>query len=298
MDAVIVARTAALAICACGGPEWSMPEHRETRDDHRGLAIDDTGQGVPVLVSALPIRASRATDDRDRDGLSDAWEDAVLAAVRPILLLHTDDGAFHDPEAVLALVGRVAPAGDHVLVAITIAFARDYGRCGGDRHAGDTERVAIELIADPRRPEHAVIANRWYTAAHEGTASDRGATGTFSELGPPPPESGIDPATEVPPLWSVFVARDKHASYTSQHACAGNRAPCLDDVCADFATVVPLDLAPWNAGEPDAPRLDALDEVGFPGECAWCSRNFCGGRTATGCASPMTDKLLVDPFVL
>lgn len=299
MDAVSCVRAVmALALVACGDLEWSGPQYRETRDEKRSLAIEGTAEGAQVLVSASPIRAARASDDVDRDGLSDAWEDAVLETVRPILLLHSGDGAFHDRDAVIALVGRVAPARDHILVAITIAFSRDYGRCEGDRHPGDTERVAVELIPDPRDPDRAVIANRWYTAAHEGTASDRSAQGMFFDLGPVGPEAGVDVGTGSLPLWSVLVARDKHASYTTREACAGKRVPCLDDVCADWSTVVPLYLAPWNAGEPSHPRLEELGEVGFPGECAWCTQTFCGGRTTTGCASPMVGKLLVDPFEL
>ncbi len=285
-----------LVAAACGDLEWIGPQYREARDGDAYLTVEQTFDGAPVLVSPGPIRAMRATDDVDRDGLSDTWEDAVLATVRPIMMMHSGDGVFHDRDAVVALVGRVAPATAHILVTIVIAYSRDYGRCDGDRHAGDTERVALELVADPHRPDRAVIVNRWYTAAHEGTASDASAQGEFAQLGPPRPETPVDFATGSLPVWSVLVSRDKHASFTSPEACAGNRVPCLDDICATFSSVVALDLAPWNAGEPAAPRLDDLDEVGFHGECAWCPRRFCGGRTASRCASPMREKLLVDPF--
>jgi hypothetical protein len=288
----------ALALAACGDVEPAGPYYSEALARAPYLAVEQTLAGVPDLVSPAPIRALRAADDVDRDGLSDTWEDAVLATVRPILLLHAGDGMFRDPDAVLALVGRVAPVGDDILVTITIAYSLDYGRCDGDRHPGDSERVAIQLARDPMRPDRVVTPNRWYTAAHEYTSYDRKQSGWFAELGPPGPDAGRDPATGDLPLWAVYVARDKHASYVSLEACAGNRVACLDDVCADWSTVVPLALVPWNAGEPGAPRLDALDEVGFSGECVWCGSKFCGGRKTTGCASPLIDKLLPDPFVL
>jgi hypothetical protein len=300
------ARALALAALAACEPSWDLPliaEPAQTRADQD--AELRAVEGSPVWTGAQPMRAGDCGPpcaDRDGDGLADVWERALLRAARPTLWFHRDDGMFRDRRAALAMIGRVTPArvpgaggrpgagggsDEKLLVTIVLAYSRDYGRCGGDSHPGDTERIALELT--PLPDGRSVRAERWYTAAHEGTSYDASSRGHFFALEHHPALTW-QWSLDAPPD-SLFVARDKHATYPSLAACAGRRLTCVDDVCG---AEVPLELPVWNAGEPDAPLLTSLDALGFPEQCVWCRQPFCGdGRDAAagGCASPMADKL-------
>jgi hypothetical protein len=289
------------ALAAGCGPDWRLPllvEPEPASGDRNGAAPLRVLEGTSVWTGELPIRAAAcqpACADLDGDGLSDVWEQALLHAVRPTLQFHRDDGMFFDPRAALAMIGRVTPWDDTILVILVITYGRDYGRCGGDDHPGDLERIALELrpLADGRSAR----ADRWYIAAHEGTSYDASRYGTFPAQPPIGPLRAMRWSLDAPPD-SLLVARDKHATYPSLAACAGRRVPCVDDLCS---VDQPIDLLPWNAGEPTAPLLEDLDDLGFPGQCVWCPRVFCGdapGAPAASCVPPLLEKLEHSPFQL
>ncbi len=237
-------------------------------------------------------------EDRDADGLVDAWEALVLDRFRPLLRFDEREQLLEDPGAVLRFVGRVAPLGDRVRVFLTIAYSRDYGACVGiSAHDGDSERVAIDLRPEGRGDAVMVGA---YTAAHEFTAFDHSRRYVGDEM------AALRFTEDDAPRWLVFPARDKHGTYANIEICETvSPIPCVDEDCApdgvgeSVEALARFDRLPavYNAGEDDARLLDDLGPIGFPGERAWGEQRFCGGRgRGDGCSSPVREKLLLDPF--
>lgn len=237
--------------------------------------------------------------DVDLDLLTDAWEDAALDLLRPAIRFDEAEPLVNDATAVLVDVGRVAPADDGsgaIRVYVMIGYHQDYGRCLVSAHHGDSERVAIDL--EPVGPGDA-DALGFYTAAHEGTITDSGHRFTDAELAEL--SFPTDPATGGP-RWMIWASDGKHASYGTAQRCEDAQwAPCVEEDCeADGVDALAYTRVPdvFNAGEEAAPRLTDLDGIGFPGEHAWADQDFCGGLgdDVFGCAAPVREKLLVDPF--
>lgn len=256
---------------------------------------------LPVGVddcAALPVTGAPC-EDVDLDGLVDAWEDAALTTMHPLRRFDEEESLLDDMTAVLADVGRVAPAGERVRMFVMLGYSLDYGSCGGfTGHNGDSERVALDLQRAPELGPGGVEVVGAYTAAHENTDNDHGQVFVGAELAKlvfaPDPETGD-------PRWVVFPSADKHATYASVAICEDvSPIPCLDEDCGpdDVDDPAAYDRVPEivNAGEQAAPRITDLSPLGFPGEDAWADQDFCGGLGGTGCSSPVREKLLVDPF--
>jgi hypothetical protein len=153
------------------GPVASEPYDIDTSTE----IVDDR----LVLHASLPATAvdcaalgdpGAPCDDADGDGLTDAWEDLVLATLHPTIRFDEAEPFFWDDD-VLFDVGRVAPSEDgaNIRVFILQGYGEDYGRCGVSFHDGDSERVAMD-----RSPQGGgdVEVVGLYTAAHEGTIVD------------------------------------------------------------------------------------------------------------------------------
>ena len=136
-----------------------------------------------------------------------------------------------------------------------------------------------------------------YTAAHEGTANDKGRVFAGGDLGML--TFADDPAIGEP-RWSVYSSANKHATYGSIAICEGvSFLPCFDEDCAPYG----VEPGPYtllfdyvNAGEESAPMVSDLAVIGCAGEDAWADQKFCGGLGGTGCSSAVREKLLVNPF--
>jgi hypothetical protein len=291
-------------------PVISSPPPEETEEPEAPL---EPWFGTEAWGQALAIRSNLPAaladceglvdppcEDLDADGLVDLWEDEVLARTSPALQLDEAEPLVDDPEAVVALVGRVAPVGAQIHVYIMIGYHYDYGRCGLSSHDGDSERVVVayERMTGPEDELGDVQLVGAYTAAHEDTLTDHGHVYQGDELGelsfPLDPVSGE-------PRWMVWPSDGKHATYGSIDACeSASFIPCVEEDCAPdgvdpalFSLVPPV----YNAGEPLAPRLTDLSSIGFPEEDAWLEQDFCGGRgRGFLCSAPVRDKLLEDPF--
>ena len=254
---------------------------------------------LPRALADCQQLAGAPCADVDLDGLTDAWEDLALDLLRPLRRFDEDESLFGDPTAALGDVGRAAPVGERVRLFVMLGYSKDYGSCGGfTGHNGDSERVALDLQPDPARGPGGVVVVGAYTAAHEGTVSDHGHVFTGAELGML--VYTVDPNT-ADPRWVVFPSADKHATYASIAICEGvSPLPCFDEDCNPDGVADPgaYERLPQlvNAGEEAAPRVTELTVVGFPGDDAWATQDFCGGLGGTGCSSPVRDKLLVDPF--
>ena len=244
--------------------------------------------------------------DRDRDGLTDIWEWLAIRHLRPFVRLHDDEQFLQDPDGIMAHVARVTPADDgRIRVFIIIGFSRDYGSCGVSKHAGDSERVIYDLTPMSAGGSGDYRVNGFYAAAHEESPNDHGQliwAEDFDDL-----EIVRDPVSRDARI-RVYSSRDKHATYISPAAClnsglqiAGLRVPCTQDFCDDGAetrvTERDLELPFVNAGEPEAPLVEDLEEIGFPGDDPFLDQAFCGGHDREGrCATSLLLRLTQDPF--
>jgi hypothetical protein len=242
--------------------------------------------------------AGAGCDDVDDDGLVDAWEDALLERLRPVLQLDEQESLVDDVDAVVGFLGRVAVVSTaplDVRVFIMLGYSRDYGSCGVTAHEGDSERVAVRVEGVDDDTVRVVAA---YTAAHEGEVTDAGRVFTGDALR----DLSFIVDGDGQPRWLVFSSQDKHATYGTLELCEGaSIVPCIEEDCGaddvDVAADFRVDAAIANAGEEFAARVDDLAVIGFPGERAFVDQPFCGGGARDGgCASAVREKLLVDPF--
>ncbi len=255
-----------------------------------------TADGRLALRTEAPAFSADCPEcvDRDEDGLDDAWEALVLDKLRPLLRFDEAEQLLDDEDAVLQIVGRVAPVEPRVRVFMMLGYSKDYGTCLGiTGHDGDSERVALDL--ELVGAGDAIVVGA-YTAAHEGTINDHSRLFTGEAL-----DELLFEGDE--PRWVVFPSQDKHGTYASIEECESvSPVPCVDEDCAPDGVDDPerFDALPevHNAGEEEAPLIDALDAIGFEGDSAWADERFCGGgpRNALGCSSPVREKLLEDPF--
>jgi hypothetical protein len=251
---------------------------------------------LPREVSACADVPGAPCDDQDGDGINDAWEDAVLSRMRPHVRLDEAEQLVDDPSFTTGVVGRVAPVGSNIHAYMMLGYQRDFGKCGGiSAHNGDSERVALDLEPVDLGDARVVQA---YTAAHENTISDHGMVFGGTELAALVHETDADHGE---PRWVVFASVDKHASYGNAEICEGILPlPCQDEDChaasVSNPTLYTLRMPYVNAGEPDAPLVTDLGPFGFDGEDAWAEQDFCGGLGGIGCAAPVRDKLVDDPF--
>jgi hypothetical protein len=210
---------------------------------------------VPAVAQDLSAGAA-AKIDRDRDGLSDQLEQALLDRFAPTLLLARGEcdvapasfEPFVSQPRVKAkdgtLYGQAFPlamSGGHVQIELHYfhLWSRDCGRLGHDL---DAEHVAAIVSADARDSAASEwTANEWYAAAHEGSACDASSGALAAALG----------AQQAGP--HVFVSRGKHASYFDRGQCKWG---CGGDECGDERAIAPGVVI--NIGEYGAPLNGAL----------------------------------------
>ncbi|MBN2359841.1 MAG: hypothetical protein JXR83_10335 [Deltaproteobacteria bacterium] len=253
---------------------------------------------VPARTDGCPESLGEVCADADGDDLVDAWEEMALELLRPRLRLDEGEDLLGDPAAVVAAIGHIYPtslAPLEVRALIVIGYSRDYGSCLGiSAHNGDTERVALRLVALTAPGD--VVVSAAFTAAHDGAPLDHNRLLAGDELQEMEFVDG-----ESGPRWLVYASEDKHASYVSVADCEFSDIPCFDEDCSPDGVADPsaFELLPpvVNAGEPAAPLVEDLAALGFAGEDAWLDQPFCGGRTRGGiCAGSVRKKLTTDPF--
>ena len=280
-------------------PGFILEAHTSLEPDN-GLALTTNLPAKVADCNSAPYFGTPC-EDLDQDGLADAWEDLVIDRFRPLLRFDEQESLMDDPSAVVANVARVALVpGDplHVRVFIMIGYSKDYGSCGFTSHNGDSERVAVDLVAKPGGGPGDLKQLGAYTAAHEGTANDHSAKYVGADLATLPRDA--DPSSGEP-RWVVFPSQDKHGTYATIDICENiSVIPCFDEDCAPDGVGDPAAfdrLPPFvNAGEEAAPLVSDLTAIGFPGDDAWANKDFCGGLGGATCSAPVRDKLLNDPF--
>jgi len=289
----------ALLGVGCAAPS---PEEDDAAVDEAAV----TGK-LAVPAEALAFHTSLAADasacptacDVDRDGLNDAWEDAVLARFQPRLELDEQEKGRDDPSFRVGVAGRVvARAGDpsRVVVFFGFAWSEDYGACGFTDHHGDVERAVLELARVDGTTGDLVIVKA-YTASHEGDPTDKshtyaGETELRAEL-EFLPENGSH-------RWLLYTSRDKHGTFASKGACESRKIPCLADYCGadgvDDKSELRLLPALLNVGEPAHPRESNWAKLGYPSTDAWTSKSFCGAKSGGDCDSAPRTSFTRDPF--
>lgn len=280
-----------------GNPAFVLDAHTSVTAEH-ALALTTNLPATTADCQAAPFEGTPC-DDLDEDGLADAWEDLVIERYRPLQRLDEAESLLDDASAVAADVARVALVSAsplRVRAFVMLGYSKDYGSCGFTSHNGDSERVAVDLAATAGGGPGDVTALAFYTAAHESTANDHSMKLEGANL-----TQLVFESSAGEPRWVVFPSQDKHATYPSIDVCENISAiPCFDEDCAPDGVPDPqaYDLLPpfVNAGEEAHPRVSDLTVIGFPGDHAWASQDFCGGLGGSGCSAPVRDKLLADPF--
>jgi hypothetical protein len=202
-----------------------------------------------LLAAVAQIHPLSASKDSDRDGLSDALEDALLARFAPTFMVSRTDcsvaPAQFAPENKIptamaddgTVYGQAFPQkGNSKIVELHYyhLWRRDCGELG---HALDAEHVSalIEVDGDADSAK----ALYWYAAAHEDTVCDASHLAQGSTLG-----AGDRGAT-------VWISAGKHASFLSEglcsHGCGGDRCEQMEKL--QVRAIV-------NLGESQAPMQE------------------------------------------
>lgn len=236
--------------------------------------------------------------DVDRDGLTDAWEDTVLAHFQPRLELDEQERGLTDPSFRVGTAGRVVARHDdpsRVVVFYGFAFSEDYGSCSFTDHHGDVERAVIELerTAGTNGDVRMIKA---FTAAHEGDVTDASHLYEGDRLA-----SELEFVSENgAPRWLLYTSRNKHGTYANKRTCESKKLPCVADYCAssnkpnrnDYRRLPRL----LNAGEPEHPRDSGWSRFGYESADAWSTKPFCGLASGGSCDSAPRSTFVRDPF--
>jgi hypothetical protein len=209
---------------------------------------------IPLPFATVPAAAQTSfaalRADSDGDGLSDALEQAILQRFEPTFFISPADCAAAPvafapdaaaptpvPHSEGTIYGQVFPAPDagsagRIEVHYYHLWARD---CGQHGHPLDAERVSVllEPTGNATSPDN-LKAIYWYASAHEGTVCDssrlhRAAAVAAETSGP-----------------SVWISRDKHASFLERPRCDQG---CGADRC-DAAARLAAAPEVINLGEP------------------------------------------------
>lgn len=203
---------------------------------------------LPALLLFSCINASaQSSIDSDHDGLSDDFEQALLAKFRPTLMTSTHDCAVRparfkstaDPTPEVAdgtIYGQVFPlSADRVEVHYYALWDKD---CGRISHPLDAEHVAALVAVEDGESK----ALYWYAGAHERTVCDISSGARARTIGA---------ESHGPTIWA---ASGKHAFYFRKEMCSHG---CGADSCDDDTELAQA-ASVINLGELKSPANGAL----------------------------------------
>jgi hypothetical protein len=283
-----------VVVLACGGlaacsPDSVMPSATATESSPTHLAwscydpsdphcspTPPPGDPFPsapgvFLGEDFSISNCMGGTDLDQDGLMDFCEYQLAVSFRPLLATDpTDHGLGGEPAwaAGLSVEGIVG-------IAYLFSYYDDWGNnfdCNPmgwwcDGHLGDSEFVIVTLYYN-EGTQHWVFLNM-FTSAHYGTQAESS-------------QWSYDFETEFPAhsAWypRVWVARNKHANYTTRSLC--NAGAFWTDTCQSNQDAGRFYVNPnRNVGSSVRPRIDSIYSSSYRTgkEYYWNSNHrFCG----------------------
>jgi hypothetical protein len=209
-----------------------------------------------LMSFALNFPADSSPADSDHDGLTDKFEQELLAQFAPKFMLSAKecDGlpakfrqGTQEPQILAqngTIYGQVFPtnsfgrSGIYLEIHYYHLWNRD---CGINGHELDAEHVStLVWAAFAAEPAAAWKAKYWYAAAHEDTVCDA-SHAVRSRL--------INAEQQGPTVW---ISAGKHASFLDRDLCSGG---CGSDNCS---AMNPLEISELsNLGERSAPMNGA-----------------------------------------
>lgn len=251
---------------------------------------------VLFLLAVGCLRLPASAQDADHDGLSDAFEAALLHRFEPRFMVSSQDcsgePAWFTPQAatpqpirddgtIYAQAFRLHVTGtQHSSTEIELHFYHLWrSDCGRMGHPLDAEHVSALLRGKGANVEdwHAIY---WYAAAHEDTVCDASQIARASTL-----QAEGRGAT-------VWISQGKHASFLDEELC---RRGCGGDRCTDPE---PMPIASLiNLGELKAPMNGAfwVESPRWPLAEKMGRSDFTAARTAQIEALLVTDIAWANP---
>lgn len=202
-------------------------------------------RAMVVWLALFCCATFAGSTDLDHDGLSDEFEQSLLAKFAPVFHVSANDcaglpaeftpGSVQPVAAAVngTIYGQVFRSGPYIEIHYYHLWARD---CGSLGHALDAEHVS-GLLSSGETP-HALY---WFAAAHQATVC---------ELNSGSPAASLDAEQHGPDVW---ISEGKHASFLTSKLCGKG---CGADSCRLTKRLEPARLV--NIGEPGAPMNGAV----------------------------------------
>ena len=201
--------------------------------------------------------APDASTDTDRDGLTDAVENALLSQFAPRFMVSDDDCSLRPAQFVPfaqqpqvekengAIYGQAFPRPGHDGQVELHFFHLWRTECGEMSHPLDAEHVSALVARDEGAEWKALY---WYAAAHEDTVCDASQITRAS---------AVDGELYGPVVW---ISRGKHASFLGAAVCSNG---CGGDRCQAMGSLNSAGII--NLGEP----AHAMNGAGWAGSAQW-----------------------------
>lgn len=249
-----------------------------------------------LLLASCCLGLTATAQDSDHDGLTDAFESALLQQFMPRVMISRPDcsgkpALFAPQEAVPTplrddgtLYAQAFPrnlngeqrSSTEIELHFYFLWRADCGRMG---HPLDTEHVSALIQGSGNNPAdwHAVY---WYAAAHEDTVCDASQVTRASTL-----QAETHGAT-------VWISQGKHASFLAEELC---RQGCGGDRCVNPGSMTIPSVI--NLGELTAPMNGAtwVSSANWPLAEKMRRSDFTAARIARLQQLPVTDIAWANP---
>ena len=224
--------------------------------------------------------------DRDRDMLTDDWENKAIQELTPILEHDENEKLFKNPDHKVVMFTRTSPItnknGDqYIIFQHSVAYTKDYGtEWGIGDHNGDRSSFQTAWrVIDP----YTIELTRLWTVGHTGKLRKN-------------KRHKVDPdgMTFTPEgILKIYIEENKHGNWAKGFSGKGHefknffrfkRHKPYDTVWNAEGSEGIIRPSNYNVGEPHAPLIDEIvspkvhEKDAFPGEYIWNDPDgwFCG----------------------